>query len=416
MGFTPWMGRIPDHVRQEVISWPSDAPRGAVEEFCTRHGVSRAWFYKLRRLAQEHGELAMEKLSTRPARSPTRTPDHLTETLLAMRRELKTQGKDFGAESVLYALSIQGVPGLPSRATVTRIFDRMHVVDRNKKKRPKSHYRRFAAAFANQRWQADAFEHRLSTGEQVTVIEIIDDATRFSLGLKVAAAETSAVVVELFAETIAVFGAPVRAHTDNSSAFNRSRYNTTTALESMLLDHGTRAMTGRPRSPRSQGKVERSHQTIQRFLEAHPCSSMEELQRLLVEEYQPWYNHQRAHQSLAPRTTPGQAYAASVKVAPASGPLNRPPLGASRALATKPEFREIMVSARGRFYHHQAEIYVGAAWAGQRIFLLTEEDTMKFFDSEGSQIAQLDAPFTNHSLSISKQVRRLTPPESSTKS
>lgn len=410
------MGRIPDHVRHEVINWPPDAPRGAVEEFCTRHGVSRAWFYKLRKLAQEHGELAMEKLSTRPGRSPTRTPDHLTEALLAMRRRLKFEGKDFGAESVLYALSIQGVTGLPSRATVTRIFDRMHVVDRNKKKRPKSHYRRFAATFANQRWQADAFQHRLSTGEEVTVIEIIDDATRFSLGLKVAEAETSVAVVELFAETIAVFGAPVRAHTDNSSAFNRSRYNTTTALESMLQDHGTRAMTGRPRSPRSQGKVERSHQTIQRFIDAHPCSSMEALQRLLVEEYQPWYNHQRAHQSLAPRTTPGQAYAAAVKVAPASGALNRPPVGASPPLVTGPGFREVVVSARGRFYHRHAEIYVGAAWAGQQIFLLTDEDTMKFFDSEGSQIAQLDAPFTSHTLSISKQVRRLTPPQSSTKS
>lgn len=410
------MGRIPDHVRQEVINWPPDAPRGAVEEFCTRHGVSRAWFYKLRRLAQEHGELAMEKLSTRPQRSPTRTPAHLSEALLAMRRQLKAQGKDFGAESVLYALSIRGVADLPSRATVTRIFDRMHVVDRNKKKRPKDHYRRFAATFVNQRWQADAFEHRLNTGEEVTVIEIIDDATRFSLGLKVAEAETSAAVVALFAETIAVFGAPVRAHTDNGSAFNRSRYNVTTALESMLQDHGTRAMTGRPRSPRSQGKVERSHQTIQRFLEAHPCSSMEELQRLLVEDYQPWYNYQRAHQGLAPRTTPGQAYAAAVKVAPASGPLNRPPVRTSPTLVTGPEFRNVVVSARGRFYHRQAEIYVGMAWAGQQIFLLRGEETMKFFDAEGSQIAQLDAPFTSHTLSISQQVRRLIPPESSTKS
>lgn len=178
---TSGMPQIPDEVRQQVVNWPQQAPHGAVEAFCVRHGVSRAWFYKVRRLAQQQGQAAMVKASTRPRRSPTRLAELTSVLALAERARLRAEGKDYGPDSVRYALKQMGADPLPSRSTLVRIFDRAEVVDRNRKKRPKRAFRRFAARFPNQRWQADAFTETLAEGAQVTVIEIIDDATRYSL-------------------------------------------------------------------------------------------------------------------------------------------------------------------------------------------------------------------------------------------
>jgi putative transposase len=49
-GFALVMSKFnPDiKVRHLVATWPDDAARGAVRQFCRRHGVSRAWFYKIR--------------------------------------------------------------------------------------------------------------------------------------------------------------------------------------------------------------------------------------------------------------------------------------------------------------------------------------------------------------------------------
>lgn len=54
-------------VRAQIASWPDNAPRGAVAAFCRKHGISKAWFYKIRSRAVKEGQLeAMRLKSTRP--------------------------------------------------------------------------------------------------------------------------------------------------------------------------------------------------------------------------------------------------------------------------------------------------------------------------------------------------------------
>ena len=209
-------------------------------------------------MAAEQGQAAMVKDSTRPRSSPGRVSKFFTDAVLTERQRLKSEGKDFGADSVLFSLGHQGLEGLPSRSTVVRIFDRAHVVDRNRKKRPKRSHRRFAAKFPNQRWQSDAFTEKLTGGEEVTVIEILDDAARFSLKISVAQSESSDPIVAAFKEAIETHGKPVLVHTDNGSAYNTQRWNRRTALVDYLHDLGIKTITGRPENPKSQGKVERS--------------------------------------------------------------------------------------------------------------------------------------------------------------
>jgi putative transposase len=78
-----------------VATWPEDAGRGAVTRFCRRHGVSRAWFYKIRAAATAAGPIkAMETGSTRPNTSPAQVDSSMAGLALATRESLKQAGYD----------------------------------------------------------------------------------------------------------------------------------------------------------------------------------------------------------------------------------------------------------------------------------------------------------------------------------
>jgi hypothetical protein len=57
-----------------VATWPEDARRGAVSAFCTKHNVSRAWFYQVRATAERVGSVkALEKKPPVPSTTPAAT-------------------------------------------------------------------------------------------------------------------------------------------------------------------------------------------------------------------------------------------------------------------------------------------------------------------------------------------------------
>jgi transposase InsO family protein len=79
---------------------------------------------------------------------------------------------------------------------------------------------------------------------------------------------------------------------------------------------GVRQKNGSPGHPQTQGKIERFHQTLQRWLRARPLvTSSAHLQRQL-DEFREHYNEHRSHRALD-RRTPGEAYRATPKAAPA---------------------------------------------------------------------------------------------------
>src|SRR4051812_47412754 len=65
---------VPVDVRMMIVTWPKDAPRGAVGAFCREHGVSRSRFYEIRALAGRVG--ALDAVSA--GRGPRQRPDLLT--------------------------------------------------------------------------------------------------------------------------------------------------------------------------------------------------------------------------------------------------------------------------------------------------------------------------------------------------
>src|SRR3712207_2791811 len=110
-------------VRLLISGWPARSPRGAVTAFCRENGVSRSYFYKVRAEARASGAFAaMTTKPSKPRRSPQQTELGMVELLVDTRRKLAEDGWDNGPISVLDALRRKSVPGLPSRATVARVF------------------------------------------------------------------------------------------------------------------------------------------------------------------------------------------------------------------------------------------------------------------------------------------------------
>ncbi|PYI66533.1 hypothetical protein CVV68_13250 [Arthrobacter livingstonensis] len=95
-------------------------------------------------------------------------------------------------------------------------------------------------------------------------------------------------------------------------AFNQARRGVIGATDTFLAEQGCHGITGRVRHPQTQGKNERSHQTLVRFLDAHAPRNLEQLSKLLV-QYREHYNYRRRHQALKVDNTyltPGQAWEA----------------------------------------------------------------------------------------------------------
>jgi len=408
------VSRIPDRVRQLVVEWPADAPRGAIDEFCRSHGVSKSWFHAVRAKAVAVGDAALVKGSTRPRRSPAAVSDAVVAVVIATRADLVETGKDHGSLSILDVLDRAGFVPLPSRSTIARILDREHLVQRNRRKRPKRSHRRIRSEFPNQRWQSDGLEVTLSTGEVVVVIEIIDDCTRFNIGLHPGPAETARVVVDTFRRAIQTYGRPVLVHTDNGTAFNMARLGKVTALQTFLGDLGVKMITGSPSHPKSQGKVERAHQTLLNFIAAQAPATIDELERVLG-EYRDWYNHHRSHQSLPPRTAPADLYETMSKIAPPGDPINPhpvPPVGVARSEAKEEPIGEVVqyrtAYRGGGFGYSRHKFLLGKAWAGQRVTIVRHDDQIEIFDSQGTRIAVAPWPPSKPMTSLARQID--TPP------
>lgn len=304
----PHFQRPSPKARLLVVSWPDDAPCGAITALCAEHGVSRSWFRTIRAVARAEGMArAEEPVSTRPARSSSRTPDDVVMLALKIRAELVGDGWDHGRLSVLARLERMGLPDLASPATRARIFPATGVVKPEPKKKPRRGLRRFVYPAPNCLWQIDATAWSLADGSQCVIFQVIDDHSRKAVGSLVACSETSAAAVAVVSAAIARHGAPQKFLSDNGLALNPSRRGNTNELVDYLTGLGVETIPGKPFKPTTQGKNERFHQTLNRWLNACPAAkTMSELQDL-VDTFDLAYKTQRVHQGLSGRQTPHPA-------------------------------------------------------------------------------------------------------------
>ncbi len=372
---------VDPRVRLAIVQWPPDAPRGAVTTFCLEHDISRESFYAIRKRALVDGPAAaLEPRSRRPNRSPAQLTGDIVEQAVGVRAALERSGLDHGPISVHEKMRALGMVA-PSTASLSRIFRDVGVAKVEPKKKPRASYRRFVYPAPNACWQLDGTEYVLTGGRKCVIFQLIDDHSRLAVASHVAWGETSAGAIAVVSKGIAVHGVPQRLLSDNGAALNPSRRGVLGQLVAYVTALGVEPITGKPYKPTTQGKNERFHQTLFRFLDKQLlASSLEELQEQ-VDRFDQIYNTERPHQALPGRITPQQAWEATPVVAPPR-PTPRP----SQPLPDG--VRMTRIRDNGTVFRRGTRFHVSRTLAGNLAYLVETETSLLVFDDQGTLLIE----------------------------
>ncbi len=300
---------IDPRVRLAIARWPDDAPRGAVSTFCVEHGISRKSFYELRKRGELQGPAAvLEPRSRRPRSSPSRLTEEVKSQAIGVRAALEASGLDHGPISVYEKMRAMGLAQVPSTASLARIFRQAGVARVEPKKKPRAAYRRFVYPAPNACWQLDGTEYVLTGGRTCVIFQLIDDHSRFAVASHVAWGETAEAAITVVDKAIAAHGVPQRLLSDNGVALNPSRRGYVGQLVAHVSALGVQAITGKPYKPTTQGKNERFHQTLFRYLDKQPMAATLAALQAQVDEFDRIDNTERPHQGLPGRITPLTAW------------------------------------------------------------------------------------------------------------
>jgi transposase InsO family protein len=303
---------VPMSLRRAIVE--ADTSELNVAEFCRSHGVSTWFFWDLRRRYNDEGEAALQPKSRAPHHPAGRTPADVEDAIVAMRKQLDDAGLDCGAATI--AFHLRDLPGVPSESTIWRILTARGQIVAQPAKAPKHAGRSYTAERANECWALDDWDWFLADGTPVKVLDVLDDHSRYAVACTAMRHCTGAAAFEALAGAAELVGWPTRFWSDNAKAF-------TETLAAALAPIGVAASHTRPYSPQSNGKAERFHQTVQKWLTKQHCAAtLEELQAQL-DLFRIIYNTQRPHRALS-RRFPADVWINAPKSGPADRPLGQP--------------------------------------------------------------------------------------------
>ena len=160
--------------------------------------------------------------------------------------------------------------------------------------------------------------------------------------------------------------------TDNGRVYTARFGGGRNAFEYLLAALGITQKNGHPGHPQTQGKIERFHQTLKRWLaQQPPAATLPDLQRQL-DRFKTIYNEHRPHRELA-RRTPAVAYAALPKAAP---PGHGTPGHYRLRYDVLDTLGKMSFRRAGRMHH----LGIGAAHAGKRVLAIADDTTMTVID------------------------------------
>lgn len=328
------------------------------------YGISRQHLHRLLARYRDGGLDALEPRSRRPTSSPGRIPDAVRDAIVSLRTGLTAQGHDAGPATIAWHLDRDGL-GTPSTSTIRRVLHAAGLVVPEPRKRPRSPWVRFEASAPNELWQSDLAHWHLADGTGVEVIDWLDDHSRYLLGLTACTRVTGDDVVATLIAAGEAHGWPASTLTDNGSVYTSRLAGGRNGFEYLLAYLGIRQRNGAPGHPQTQGKVERFHQTLKRWLGRQPAArTLAELQAQL-DAFRTAYDEQRPHRAVG-RRTPGEAYRATPKARPAGTRA----VGHFRLRYDTTDGRGTMTLRRAGRMHH---LKVGAAHARRRVLAIVDE-------------------------------------------
>jgi transposase InsO family protein len=277
---------------------------------CRLYGISRKTGYKW--LKREAGGAGLVDLSRRPHQSPRRTTEMIEVQVLEVRKHHKA----WGGRKIRKVLQNQGNKQVPAASTITAILHRHEQIDPDEAQKHKP-LQRFEREHPNELWQMDFKGYfAMSAGGYCHPLTVIDDHSRFLVGLKACPNQTSETVKTQLTAIFQRFGLPERMLMDNGSAWGFDQESRHTTLTAWLIRLGVAISHGRPYHPQTQGKDERLNRTLlDEVIKQSSFSNLRESQDAFDDWWQ-IYNYIRPHEALQ-LLTPSTRYLPSPRSFPA---------------------------------------------------------------------------------------------------
>jgi transposase InsO family protein len=329
-------------------------PGANVALLARRFGISRKTAYKWMARAGAGGPEALADRSRRPHTCPARTPEPLEQLVLRLRDEHPA----WGGRKLRARLRALGHDPVPAASTLTEVLRRHGRLDGPRAGQPRD-WQRFEHAAPNELWQMDFKGHfGLAGGGRCHPLTVLDDHSRYAVGLVACADERTDTVQRVLTEVFRVHGLPRRMLMDNGAPWGDDGEHPWTPLTVWLLRLGVAVSHGRPYHPQTQGKDERFHRTLHaELLSRFTWADLADCQG----RFDPWrhaYNHERPHEALG-LAVPASRYRAS----PRAFPAQLPPIEYDAADAVR------KVQDKGRFRFGGQVYRVAKAFRGYPIAL-----------------------------------------------
>ena len=327
-------------------------------------GISRGHLHRLLRRYRDDGLEAVEPRSRRPRSSPQRTTDAVRDRIVALRLELTANGLDAGPVTIAWHLEREGLP-VASSSTIRRILHAAGLVVPEPRKRPRSSWIRFEAAAPNELWQSDFTHWRLADGSEVEILNWLDDHSRYLLACTAFSRVSGDDVVATFTAVGDAHGWPAATLTDNGAVYTSRFTGGRNGFEYLLAYLGVRQKNGAPGHPQTQGKIERFHQTLKRWLGRQPAAPTLAALQVQLDAFRRAYNEQRPHRAIG-RATPGAAYRSTPRALPSGS-------GARGHFRLRYDITDskgaITLRRAGRLHH----LNTGVANARRRVLAIVDE-------------------------------------------
>ena len=306
----PWKETTNMSQRKEFIA-QANVEGVNFSALCRLFGISRKTGYKW--LKREASAAGLADQSRRPRHSPRRTEEAIEAQVL----EVRKQHPVWGGRKIQKVLQDQGNKQVPAASTITAILHRHEQIDPDEAQKHKP-WQRFERDRPNELWQMDFKGYfALSAGGYCHPLTVIDDYSRFLVGLKACPNETSETVKTQLTAIFQQFGLPERMLMDNGSAWGFDLESRHTTLTAWLIRLGIAISHGRPYHPQTQGKDERLNRTLlEEVIKQRSFSNLPESQ-MAFDEWWHVYNYVRPHEALQ-LLTPSTRYSPSPRPFPAT--------------------------------------------------------------------------------------------------
>jgi transposase InsO family protein len=306
----PWEEQTTMSLRTEFIQLIL-SEEADMSQACQHYHISRKTGYKWLYRYREGGEAALADRSRRPLNSPFQTCEELEKQVILVRQTYPTWGGR-KIEAYLHRMNYDDVP---SASTITAILWRNNLIDPEEasKHRP---FQRFEYDEPNQLWQMDFKGYfPLTEGGTCHPLTVIDDHSRFLIGLKACPNETRLTVQGHLTSLFRNYGLPDRMLMDNGSPWGTGYGQPYTELTVWLIRIGVGISHGKPFNPQTQGKDERLHRTLDNDLLKKITWNNHDQCQIHFDAWREIYNWQRPHEALK-MDVPGTLYRASIRAFP----------------------------------------------------------------------------------------------------